>query len=107
MIQEVGHTNNTVVLIFWYFQCLNLMYSELAWVLVSSGAQVELQIIFEPNYLPDYLSVSHEYEKIFNYDWCKPNESLIKRFQYSKVHTIFQESLRNSSRYLVVWNFLF
>ena len=34
------------------------MYSEVAWVLVSSETQVQLQIILEPEYLPDYLSVS-------------------------------------------------
>ena len=37
------------------------MNSELAWVLVSSGAQVQPQIILDSDYLPDYLSVSYEY----------------------------------------------
>ena len=37
------------------------MYSEVAWVLVSSGIQVQLQIILKPDYLPDYLSVSYHY----------------------------------------------
>ena len=60
-IHEVGHINNTVVLIFQYFQCLHLMYSEVAWVLVSSGTQVQLQIILKSGYLPDYLSVSYDY----------------------------------------------
>ena len=59
--QEVGHINNTVVLIFWYFQCLDFMYSEVTWVLVSSGTQVQPQIIPKPDYLPDYLSVSYYY----------------------------------------------
>ena len=40
-----------VVLIFWH--------SEVAWVLVSSGSQVQLQIILDP----DYLSVSYGYAK--------------------------------------------
>ena len=60
-LQEVGHINYTVVLIFWYFQCLDFMYSEVTWVLVSSGTQVQPQIILTPDYLPDYLSVSYYY----------------------------------------------
>ena len=61
MLQEAGHIKNTVVLIFRDIQCLHLMNSEVAWVLVSSGTQVQLQIILDPDYLPDYLSVSHDY----------------------------------------------
>ena len=37
------------------------MYAEVAWVLVSSGTQVQPQVILDPNYLPDYLSVSYGY----------------------------------------------
>ena len=37
------------------------MYAEVAWVLVPSGTQVQLQIILNPDYLPDYLSVSYDY----------------------------------------------
>ena len=33
------------------------MNSEVAWVLVSSGTQVQPQIILDPDYPPDYLSV--------------------------------------------------
>ena len=47
---------NGVVLIFWCIQCLYLMYSEVAWVLVSLGTQVQPQIIL-------YLSVSYDYGK--------------------------------------------
>ena len=36
------------------------MHTEVAWVLVSSRAQVQPQIIPEPGYLPDYLSVSYD-----------------------------------------------
>ena len=43
-------------LMFPYIQCLQLIYSEVAWELVSSGAQVQLQIILDPDYLPHYLS---------------------------------------------------
>ena len=37
------------------------MYAEAAWVLGSSGTQVQPQIILDPEYLPDYLSVSYDY----------------------------------------------
>ena len=51
-----------VVLIFRHIQCLHLMYSEVAWVLVSLGTQVQPQKILSPDDLPDYLSVSYDYE---------------------------------------------
>ena len=38
------------------------MYAEVAWVLVSSGTQAQPQIILDPDYLPDYLSVSYDYD---------------------------------------------
>ena len=38
------------------------MYSEVTWVLVSSGTQVLSRIIFDPDYLPDSPSVSYDYE---------------------------------------------
>ena len=38
------------------------MYAEVAWVLESSGTQVQPQIIPDPHYLPDYLSVSYDYD---------------------------------------------
>ena len=65
MLQEVGHITNTVVLIFWYFQCLHFMCSEVAWVLVSLGTQVQPQIILETDYLPDYLSVFYDYDFLY------------------------------------------
>ena len=61
MLQKAGHKKMTVVLIFRHIQCLHLMNSKVACVLVSSGTQVQLQIILDPDYLPDYLSVSHDY----------------------------------------------
>ena len=36
------------------------MYSKVAWVLVSSGTQVQPQVILDPDYLLDYLSVSYD-----------------------------------------------
>ena len=41
------------------------MYAKVAWILVSLGTQVQLQIIPDPDYLPDDLSVSYDY------DWNK------------------------------------
>ena len=38
------------------------MNSEVAWVLVSSGTQVQPLIMLDPEYLPDYLSVSYDHE---------------------------------------------
>ena len=41
------------------------LYSEVAWVLKSSGTQVQPQIILDPDYLPDYLSVSYDYVSMY------------------------------------------
>ena len=38
------------------------MYSEVAWVLISSRTQVQPQITLKLEYLPDYLSVSYDYD---------------------------------------------
>ena len=46
-----------------HIQCLHLMYAEVAWILVSSETQVQPQIILDPDYLPDYLSVSYDHDK--------------------------------------------
>ena len=43
------------------------MYAEIAWVLVSLGTQVQPQIIPDPDYLPDYLSLSYHYGDAFVY----------------------------------------
>ena len=56
-----SHINNTVVLstlTFQYIQYLHLMYTKVAWVLLSSGTQVQPHIIPDP----DYLSVSYDCE---------------------------------------------
>ena len=45
------------------------MYAEIAWVLVSSGTQVQPQVMLDPDCLPDYLSVSYDYaisENVWN-----------------------------------------
>ena len=50
------------ILTFEHIQCLHLMYAEVAGILVSSETQVQSQIIPDTNYLPDYLSVSYDYD---------------------------------------------
>ena len=60
MLQEAGNIKNTVVLIVQHIQCLHLMYSEVSWVVVSLGTQVQSQMIIDLDYLPDYLSVSYD-----------------------------------------------
>ena len=37
------------------------MYVEVAWVLVSLGTQVQPHVTLDPDYYPDYLSVSYDY----------------------------------------------
>ena len=39
------------------------MYAEVAWELVSSRTQVQPQVILDPDYLPDYLFVSYDYDE--------------------------------------------
>ena len=43
---------------------MQLLWLEVAWALVSSGTQVQPQIIPDPDYLPDHLSVSYDCGKI-------------------------------------------
>ena len=62
VLQEAVHIKNTVVLNFPHIHCLHLMSPEVVWVLVSLGTQVQPQIIFDPDYLPDYLFVSYDYD---------------------------------------------
>ena len=40
----------------------HLMNSEVVWVQVYSETQVQPQIILDPDYLPDYLYVSYDYD---------------------------------------------
>ena len=41
------------------------MYTEETWALVSSGTQVRPEVILDPEYLPDYLSISSDYDHEF------------------------------------------
>ena len=62
MLQEAGHRKNISALIFRNMQCLHLMYAEIAWVLLSSRTQIQSQMILDPDYLPDYIFVSPDYD---------------------------------------------
>ena len=62
MLQEAGHIKNIIVLIFRRIQRLHLINYEVAWVLVSSGTQVQPQILLDL----DYLSVSYDYVDIIH-----------------------------------------
>ena len=53
--------DHPAILAFWHIQCLHLMYAEVTWVRVYSGTQGQLQITLDPDYLPDYPSVSYDY----------------------------------------------
>ena len=53
VLHEAGHIKNIAEY---------LMDSEVAWVLVPSETQVQPQIILDPDYLPDYLSVFYDYD---------------------------------------------
>ena len=44
-----------------HIRSLHLMHAEIGWVLVSSGTQVQQQVILDPDYLSGYPSVSYDY----------------------------------------------
>ena len=50
------NTVDLTILTSWHIQCLRLMYAEVAWVLLPSETQVQLEVILDPDYLPDCLS---------------------------------------------------
>ena len=76
VFEEAAHIKNTVVLIFRHSQRLHLMYSEVALVLLSSGTQVQPQIILDPDYLLDYPSVSYDY--LFTYVQIDVYQNILK-----------------------------
>ena len=75
------------------------MNSEVAWVLVSSASQVQPQIILDPDYLPDYLSVSYDYVQSYylktnNFhrdlsSFCKISNHLVKYLSISYRFVLF------------------
>ena len=56
MFQKGDHIKYTVVLIFLRIHHLHLMYSEVAWILLFLGTQVQSEILLDPNKLPSRLS---------------------------------------------------
>ena len=58
---NIKNTVSLTILTFQHIQCLHFKYTEVAWVLVSLGTQVQQEIIPDPDYLPDYLFVSDDY----------------------------------------------
>ena len=65
------------------------MYAGVAWVLVSLGTQVQSEIILDPDYLPDYLSVYYDYA-LFKAD--QTNFFISNYFQESVLKAEFLES---------------
>ena len=61
------------------------MYPEVAWVLVSSGTQVQPQVTLDPDYLPDYISVSYDYDVRENVLSSLHIEGLTKSLKILKV----------------------
>ena len=76
MLQEAGHIKNANVAIFWHIQCLHLMYLEVTCVTVSSGTQVQPQIILDLEYPPDYLSISHDYGYV---SWFRMQDGIVRK----------------------------
>ena len=60
--------NDAVVLTILWLSSI-LIYAEI-WALISSRTQVQTQIILEPDYLPDYPSVSYDNGFICNSHVC-------------------------------------
>ena len=62
------------------------MNSEVAWVLVSSGTQVQPQIILDPDYRSNYLSVlltmKYYFEIIFRQYTCMFSSLNIKKQKF-------------------------
>ena len=57
---------------FRHIQCLDVMYAEVVWVIVSSGTQVQSQVILDP----DFLSVSYDYDIRFD------RSKILRKYKY-------------------------
>ena len=73
------------------------MNSEVSWVLVSSGTQVQPQIILNPDYRPGYLSLSYDYG-------LSENTAIARNFVKSHVITHPVLKLINCLLYLAAQN---
>ena len=79
------------------------MYADVAWVLVSLGTQVQSQIILDPNYLPDYPSVSYNYDftKRIGRKWRLMQTRALQNTDYTRIiHKIqFRSSFNKLSEF--------
>ena len=78
------------------------MYPEVAWVLVSSGTQVQPQVTIDPDYLPDYLSVSYDYDVRDNVLSSLHIEGLTKSLKILKVFFYWIRIVWKTNGYLVI-----
>ena len=74
------------------------MYSEVAWVLVSSGTQVQPQVILDPDYLPDYLSVSYGYGPDHHLPPLEP-----KAFKDTECFSLIKAVQNTNKNYSKLW----
>ena len=64
------------------------MYSEVAWVMVSSGTQVQPQTTLEPSYPADFRFFSFEY--VIYIAVLKKHVQLIRKFHWSSFATLLE-----------------
>lgn len=83
VLQEVGQIDKIVLLFFWYSQCLDLIYSEVAWVQVSLETQVQPQIKIESDYLQAIFPFLMSLIIILKYCPCIVKQLLQSKHHYS------------------------
>ena len=76
LVKYKEYTVVLTILTFRHIQCLHLMYTEVVWVQLSLGTQVQSQMILDPDYLPDYLSFSYDYVSNYSLAILQYHESL-------------------------------
>ena len=97
-----SNTKNTVVLSILtsqHVQCLHLLYAEVAWVQVSLGTQVQLQIILDQDYLPDYLFIFDDYEITMI---TRQNDPILFICSLSSIRWLFHFCLLRPSKFIFV-----
>ena len=78
------------------------MYSEVSWVLLSYRTQVQPQIILDPDYFPDYLSVS-SYRSC-----CETSKDVMKDFGMNLLKSFeIQQKRMKRKQSLRDWFFAF
>ena len=97
-----SNIKNTVVLSILtsqHVQCLHLLYAEVAWVQVSLGTQVQLQIILDQDYLPDYLFIFDDYEITMI---TRQNDPILFICSLSSIRWLFHFCLLRPSKFSFV-----